>query len=284
MKLIRHGRPGEEKPGLVDCEGNWRDLTGTIDDIGPETLCDTTLTRLRALDPFSLPMVDKNTRLGPCVAGSRMFLAIGLNYRDHALESGQPVPEEPILFNKSTASISGPNDDVPLPAGSEKLDWEVELGVVIGSDCRYVSPERALEHVAGYCIVNDISERAYQMERGGQWVKGKSHDGFGPIGPWLVTSDEIPDPHNLDMFLDVSGTRRQTGNTKTMIFDIPEIVSYTSRFMTLRPGDIIATGTPPGVGLGMKPPLYLGVGDTMRLGIAGLGEQHQTVVACSYGD
>ena len=222
-------------------------------------------------------------RLGPCVAGTRMFLAIGLNYRDHAIEAGQPIPTEPILFMKATASISGPCDDVPLLPGSEKLDWEVELGVVIGTTCRRVPLEHALDHVAGYCVVNDISERAWQMERGGQWVKGKSHDGYGPIGPWLVTRDEIADPQDLDMYLDVSGTRRQTGNTRTMIFGVAEVVSYVSGFMTLRPGDVIATGTPPGVGLGMQPPRYLVAGDTMRLGIAGLGEQCQTVVASSSG-
>ena len=282
MKLIRHGRPGEEKPGLVDSTGALRDLSAHLDDIGPETLDDATLDRLRALTPESLPEIDPETRLGPCVADSRMFLAIGLNYRDHALEAGQPIPEEPILFSKSTASISGPNDDVPLLAGSEKLDWEVELGVVIGRDCSHVGSDEALDHVAGYCIVNDVSERSWQMERGGQWVKGKSHDGYGPTGPWLVTRDEVPDPQNLDMFLDVGDTRRQTGNTATMIFGVAEVIAYASRFMTLRAGDLIATGTPPGVGLGMKPPVYLSAGDTMRLGIAGLGEQRQTVVASSH--
>jgi len=283
MKLLRHGEPGREKPGLLDASGTIRDLSSVIGDIDADTLSDAALARLAGLDTGSMPAVDGSVRLGPCLAGTRMFLAIGLNYRDHAIEAGQPVPTEPILFMKAAASISGPNDDVPIAPGSEKLDWEVELGVVIGADCRHVAQEKALDHVAGYCVVNDVSERAWQMERGGQWVKGKSHDGYGPIGPWLVTRDEIADPQDLDMFLDVNRTRRQTGNTRTMVFGVAEIIAYVSRFMALRPGDIIATGTPPGVGLGMKPPQYLAAGDTMHLGIAGLGEQRQTVVASRFG-
>jgi len=281
MKLLRYGLPGQEKPGLLDDGGVIRDLSAVIDDIGPATLDDSTLDRLRALGADSLPRVDAGTRLGPCVSGCRMFLAIGLNYHDHAREAGQPIPDEPILFMKSTACISGPNDDVPMPGDASKLDWEVELGLVIGTTARNVVEARALEHVAGYFVVNDVSERAWQFERGGQWVKGKSQDAFGPIGPWLVTRDEIRDVQDLSMFLDVNGERRQRGTTGEMIFGVAEIVSYVSRFMTLRPGDVIATGTPPGVGLGMKPPSYLSVGDVMHLGIAGLGEQRQTVVAGS---
>jgi 2-keto-4-pentenoate hydratase/2-oxohepta-3-ene-1,7-dioic acid hydratase in catechol pathway len=283
MKLLRHGPAGQEKPGLLDASGTIRDLSSVAGDIDGAVLSDAKLAELARVDTASLPVVDGATRLGSCVAGARMFLAIGLNYRDHAIEAGQPIPTEPILFMKAAASMSGPNDDVPIAPGSVKLDWEVELGVVIGKDCRHVPQERALDHVAGYCVINDVSERAWQMERGGQWVKGKSHDGYGPTGPWLVTRDEVPDPQNLDMFLDVNGTRRQTGNTRTMVFGVAEIIAYVSRFMTLRPGDVIATGTPPGVGLGMKPPQYLAAGDTMHLGIASLGEQRQTVVPSRFG-
>lgn len=279
MKLLRCGPPGEERPAILDASGTIRDLSGAIDDLGPERLSDAALARLAALDAGSLPPVPAGARIGPCVAGTRTFLAIGLNYHDHAREAGQPIPAEPILFMKGTGCIAGPDDDVPLPPGSTKLDWEVELGVVIGTTCRHVGRAEALSHIAGYCVVNDLSERAYQMERGGQWVKGKAYDGFGPVGPWLVTRDEVPDPQALEIFLDVNGQRRQSGNTGQMIFSVAEIVSYVSDFMTLRPGDIITTGTPPGVGLGMKPPQFLAVGDELRLGIAGLGEQRQRVVA-----
>lgn len=279
MKLLRCGPPGKEKPAILDASGTIRDLSAVVDDLGPEMLSDAALARLAALDAGGLPQVPAGTRIGPCVAGTRTFLAIGLNYHDHAREAGQPIPSEPILFMKGTGCIAGPDDPVPLPPGSTRLDWEAELGVVIGSTCRHVGRAEALSHVAGYCVVNDVSERAYQLERGGQWVKGKAYDGFGPVGPWLVTRDEVPDPQALEIFLDVNGQRRQTGNTSEMIFTVAEIVSYVSDFMTLRPGDIITTGTPPGVGLGMKPPQFLAVGDEMRLGIAGLGEQRQRVVA-----
>lgn len=278
MKLLRYGPKGQEKPGLLDAGGGIRDLSGVVRDIDGTAISASGLRELQELDVAALPLVDAPGRLGPCVAGSGTFLAIGLNYHDHARESGQPIPAEPILFMKATSCISGPNDDVPLPPGAEKLDWEVELGVVIGETCRHISEEAALDHVAGYCVVNDVSERAYQMERGGQWVKGKSYDGFGPIGPYLVTRDEVPDPQALEMFLNVNGERKQSGNTGTMIFSVAEIVSYVSRFMTLRPADIVTTGTPPGVGLGQKPPRYLSAGDQMHLGIAGLGEQRQRVV------
>ncbi len=279
MKLLRYGPQGQEKPALLDASGQLRDLSGLIGDIDAAALSKAGLARLRAADPESLPLVPASQRLGPCIAAGGSFLAIGLNYHDHAKEAGLPIPEEPILFMKAPSCICGANDDVLLPPGSEKLDWEVELGVVIGETCRHVGEAEALEHVAGYCIVNDVSERAYQMERGGQWVKGKSYDSFGPIGPYLVTRDEVPDPQDLEMFLDVNGARVQTGHTGTMIFAVAEIVSYLSRFMTLRPGDLITTGTPPGVGLGFKPPRYLKAGDEMHLGISGLGEQKQRVVA-----
>ncbi|MEX0921973.1 MAG: fumarylacetoacetate hydrolase family protein [Rhodovibrionaceae bacterium] len=279
MKLLRYGPAGQEKPALLDAAGQPRDLSGLIGDIDAAALSGAGLERLRAADPESLPRIETPGRLGPCVAGCGTFLGIGLNYSDHAKEAGQPEPKEPILFMKAASCISGPNDDVPLPPDATKLDWEVELGVVIGETCRHVSEAAALDHVAGYCVVNDVSERAFQMERGGQWVKGKSYDGFGPVGPYLVTRDEVPDPQDLDMFLEVNGKRMQDGNTGTMIFSVAEIVSYVSRFMTLRPADIVTTGTPPGVGLGLKPPRYLSVGDEMRLGIAGLGEQRQRVVS-----
>ena len=279
MKLLRYGPVGQEKPGLVDADGKIRDLTGHVADIAGEALSPAGLARLKALDPHRLKLVEGNPRLGPCVGSVPKLVAVGLNYYDHAAETGNPVPSEPILFMKATSSITGPNDNVMIPRGAEKTDWEVELGIVIGSVARYVPGEDSLKYVAGYCVVNDVSERSYQMERGGQWTKGKSADTFGPIGPWLVTADEVPDPQALEMFLDVNGMRRQTGNTKTMIFGVAHLVSYISHFMTLMPGDVIPTGTPPGVGLGMKPPVFLKPGDEMRLGITGLGEQRQKVVA-----
>ena len=279
MKLLRYGAPGKERPGLLDAEGTIRDLSRVIDDIGPEQLSDAALAKLRRLDPKKLPAVRGDPRLGPPVAGVSKFVAIGLNYRDHAIESGAPIPKEPVVFMKATSCIQGPNDPVMLPKGSKKTDWEVELGVVIGKRARYVSRKEALSYVAGYCVVNDVSEREFQLERGPQWDKGKGCDTFGPIGPWLVTRDEVPNPQRLNLWLDLNGTRMQTGNTKTMIFPVATLVSYVSRFMTLLPGDVITTGTPPGVGLGMKPPRYLKRGDVMRLGIDGLGEQQQKVIA-----
>lgn len=279
MKLLRYGPPGQEKPGLVDRDGRIRDLSGKLKDIGPDALAPAKLAELSRIDPSSLPLVDGNPRLGPCVADVPKLVCVGLNYADHAAESGMPIPKEPVLFMKATTAINGPNDDVMLPKGSEKGDWEVELGIVIGTKAQYVSVHDAMRHVAGYCVVNDVSEREYQLERGGQWVKGKSSDTFAPIGPWMVTKDEIPDPQALDLFCEVNGKRMQNGNTRTMIFPVEHLVSYISHFITLLPGDIIPTGTPPGVGLGMKPnPVFLKPGDTMRLGIAGLGEQKQRVV------
>lgn len=278
MKLVRYGRPGREKPGLIDAEGKLRDLSGVIDDIGPEQLSDKSLARLARIKPASLPAVHGKPRFGVPVNGVGKFLAIGLNYSDHAAESNMPIPTEPILFTKAITSLAGPDDDVMQPKESTKMDWEVELGVVIGTRAHHVSERQALAHVAGYCIVNDVSERAFQLERGGSWDKGKGCDGFGPVGPWLVTRDEIANPQRLAMWLDVNGVRRQTGNTKTMIFSVAKIVSYVSRFITLMPGDIIATGTPPGVGMGMKPQQFLSPGDEMHLGIEGLGEQRQKVV------
>jgi len=278
MKLLRYGQPGAELPGLLDAEGRIRDLSGIIGDVAGLALEPDSLDRIARIDPETLPRVDGNPRLGPCVGNVSKLVCVGLNYSDHAAEAGQAVPPEPILFQKATSCIVGPDDDVMLPRGSEKTDWEVELGIVIGTRARYVSQDKALDHVAGYCVVNDVSERAYQIERAGQWTKGKSADTFGPIGPWLVTRDEVPDPQALDMFLDVNGQRRQTGNTRTMVFGVRHLVSYISEFMTLLPGDIIATGTPPGVGLGMKPPQFLKAGDVMHLGVAGLGEQRQKVV------
>ncbi len=280
MKLLRFGAAGEEKPGLIDAQGRVRDLSSVVPDINGDLLNDRAIAGLAAVDTSSLPVVAEGARLGPCVANVGKFVCVGLNYSDHAAESGMDVPEEPVLFFKATSAICGPNDDTIIPRGATKTDWEVELGVVIGSEARYVSIADAMKHVAGYCVVNDLSERAFQMERGGQWVKGKSADTFGPIGPWLVTRDEVPDPHNLNMWLEVDGVRRQDGNTRTMIFKVPEIVSYISQFMSLQPGDVISTGTPPGVGLGIKPePIYLHAGQTMHLGIDGLGEQHQRTVA-----
>lgn len=279
MKLVRYGRPGREKPGLIDAEGKLRDLSAIIDDVGPAQLSDKALAKLARLKPAKLPLVRGKPRLGVPVAGIGKLVAIGLNYSDHAAESGMPIPQEPIVFMKAITSLNGPNDDVMLPKEASKADWEVELGVVIGTKAQYVSEREALSHVAGYCIVNDVSERAFQLERGGSWDKGKGCDTFGPIGPWLVTADEIPDPQALDLWLEVDGVRRQTGSTRTMIFDVPTLVSYVSQFMSLQPGDIISTGTPPGVGLGMKPPVYLSPGQTMHLSITGLGEQRQTTVA-----
>lgn len=280
MKLARYGAPGAEKPALVDADGTLRDLSGTVEDIAGDTLSAETLARLAALDPATLPAVDGEPRLGPCVGGVGKLICIGLNYSDHAAETGAAVPEEPIIFMKATSAIVGPNDDVVIPRGSTKLDWEVELGIVIGTTAKYVSEADALDHVAGFCVCNDVSERAFQIERSGQWTKGKSCDTFGPIGPWLVTRDEVGDPQSLGMWLDVDGERRQDGSTKTMIFGAAHLVAYLSDLMTLHPGDVISTGTPPGVGMGMKPePLYLSAGQTMRLGIEKLGEQTQKVVA-----
>lgn len=279
MKLVRYGHPGQEKPGLMDATGQLRDLSSLVSDIGPDQLRDAALEALRQHDTSTLPTVEGAPRLGSPLTGTRKFIAIGLNYADHAAESGLPIPAEPVVFMKATSCIQGPNDAVMLPRGSVKTDWEVELGVVIGTRARYVSEAEALSHVAGYCTVNDISEREYQIERGGTWDKGKGCDTFGPLGPWLVTRDDITDPQNLNMWLDVNGQRMQTGSTQTMVFSVAKIVSYVSEFMTLEPGDVITTGTPPGVGLGMKPPVYLKAGDTMTLGIEGLGEQRQTVVA-----
>jgi 2-keto-4-pentenoate hydratase/2-oxohepta-3-ene-1,7-dioic acid hydratase in catechol pathway len=276
---MRHGARGAEKPALVDDHGRVHDLSAVLPDIGCETLAPAQLERLRRLDPASLPVVSQPGRIAPPWRGMGKFLCIGLNYSDHAAETGSPIPKEPIIFMKPTSALVGPNDPVVLPQGSVKGDWEVELGVVIGTTARYVSEADALKHVAGYCIVNDVSEREYQMERGGTWDKGKGCDTFGPVGPWLVTADEIPDPQNLEMFLDVNGQRCQHGNTKTMIFGVAQLVAYCSRFMTLYPGDLISTGTPPGVGLGMKPPKFLKAGDEMHLGIAHLGEQRQKVHA-----
>jgi 2,4-diketo-3-deoxy-L-fuconate hydrolase len=278
MKLVRYGNPGKEKPGLIDAQGTLRDLSKVVPDIGPAQLDAAVLAKLAKLDTAKLPAVRGTPRIGCPVAGVGKFVAIGLNYADHAAESGAPIPKEPIVFMKATTCIQGPNDPVMLPKGSVKSDWEVELGIVIGTRARYVTQKAALEHVAGYCTINDVSEREYQIERGPQWDKGKGCDTFGPIGPWLVTRDEIANVQKLSMWLDLNGKRMQTGNTKTMIFGVAKLVSYVSQFMTLMPGDVITTGTPPGVGLGMKPPLYLKKGDVMTLGIEGLGEQRQVVV------
>ena len=278
MKLVRYGNPGQEKPGIIDAEGKLRDLSGVIQDLGPEQLGDAALAKLRKLKTANLPPVKGSPRMGSPVSGVGKFIAIGLNYADHAAESGLPLPIEPIVFMKATTCIQGPNDPVMLPKGSKKTDWEVELGVVIGTKARYVSQKDALSFVAGYCTINDVSEREYQIERGGTWDKGKGCDTFGPLGPWLVTRDDVPNPQKLSMWLDLNGKRMQTGSTRTMVFSVAKLVSYVSQFMTLMPGDVITTGTPPGVGLGMKPPLYLKKGDVMTLGIEGLGEQHQLVV------
>jgi 2-keto-4-pentenoate hydratase/2-oxohepta-3-ene-1,7-dioic acid hydratase in catechol pathway len=281
MKLLRYGPAGFEKPGLLDSSGAIRDLSGVVDHVTSEHLSDKGLAKLAKIKPESLPKVDGSPRLGVPYLGISKFIAIGLNYADHAAESNLPIPSEPIVFSKATTCISGPNDDIMLPRDSTKTDWEVELGVVIGTTARYVEKERALAHVAGYCVINDISERNFQLERGSQWDKGKGCDTFGPIGPWLVTRDEVPDPQALDMWLDLNGEPMQRGNTRTMVFGVAQLVSYVSQFMTLLPGDIITTGTPPGVGMGKKPQRYLKAGDRMTLGIAGLGEQRQRVVAWS---
>ncbi|MFT3727923.1 MAG: fumarylacetoacetate hydrolase family protein [Terricaulis sp.] len=279
MKLLRYGPVGQEKPGLLDADGNVRDLSAHVFDINAAALSRDALARLRALDPNTLPNKGGDVRYGAPVAGIGKFIAIGLNFSDHAAESNMPAPTEPIIFMKATTCIQGPNDAVMLPRESQKTDWEVELGVVIGTTARYVSETAALSHVAGYLVVNDVSERAYQLERGGTWDKGKGCDTFGPIGPWLVTSDEVGDPQTLDMWLDLNGARVQSGNTRTMIFGVAALVSYCSQFMTLAPGDVITTGTPPGVGMGMKPPRFLKAGDVVELGIAKLGQQKQRVIA-----
>jgi len=278
MKLLRYGPKGQEKPGMLDTAGKLRDLSATIADVNPETLAPAALDKLRKLDPASLPPVAGTPRLGACLTQIPKIVCVGLNYTDHAKETNSPIPKEPILFMKATTSLSGPNDDVMLPKGSVKGDWEVELGIVIGTVARYVSVHDALKHIAGYCVVNDVSEREFQLERGGQWMKGKSADTFCPVGPWLVTADEVPDPGKLDLFCEVNGKKMQNGTTANLIFSVAHIVSYASHFMTLMPGDVIPTGTPAGVGLGMKPPVFLKAGDTMRLGITGLGEQQQKVV------
>ncbi|MCY4151852.1 MAG: fumarylacetoacetate hydrolase family protein [Aestuariivita sp.] len=278
MKLLRYGLSGREKPGLLDAEGVIRDLSNIIDDIKGDSLSDAALDRLRALDVSALPVVEGTPRIGACVSDVGKFICIGLNYADHAAESGMALPEEPVIFFKATSAIIGPNDAVEIPRGSVKTDWEVELGVVIGKTAKYVRKDNALDHVAGYCVINDISERDFQLHRSGQWVKGKSADTFGPIGPWLVTRDEIPDPQDLAMYLEVNGRRYQGGSTRTMHFDVAMVVSHLSQFMSLQAGDVISTGTPPGVGMGQTPETYLKPGDEMELGIAGLGVQRQRVI------
>lgn len=278
MKLVRFGVPGAEKPGIVDADGTIRDLSGVVGDIGGATLSDAGIGQLRGLDLGLLPAVDPGVRLGACVAGTGKFICIGLNYADHAAESGMAVPSEPVVFMKATSAICGPNDQVLIPRGSVKTDWEVELGVVIGARAKYVTEADALSYVAGYCVINDVSERAFQIERQGQWTKGKSCDTFGPTGPWLVTRDEVADPQNLGMWLKVNGETRQDGSSKTMVYGCAFLVSYLSQFMSLEPGDVISTGTPPGVGMGMKPPVYLRAGDVIELGIEGLGAQRQVCI------
>lgn len=278
MKLVRYGDLGHERPALLDAQGALRDLSAVVPDIAGQALDPESLARIRSLAPDALPVVKGSHRIGACVGAVGKFICVGLNYTDHAAESGMAIPEEPVLFMKATSAIVGPNDRIEIPRSSAKTDWEVELGIVIGKAAKYVSVAEAYDHIAGYCIINDVSERSFQLERGGQWDKGKGCDTFGPVGPWLVTPDEIANPHELDMWLDVDGRRYQNGNTRTMIFDVPTIVSYISQFMSLQPGDIISTGTPPGVGLGQKPPVYLKAGQTIRLGITGLGEQQQTTV------
>lgn len=277
MKLLRYGARSAEKPGMLDADGGIRDLSGVIADLAGDVLSH--LDRLSTLDPEQLPLVDGNPRLGACVGGVGKFMCIGLNYADHAAESGMPIPTEPVLFMKASSAVCGPNDPIIIPRGSEKTDWEVELGVVIGTPAKYVSEADALSHVAGYCVINDVSERAFQIERQGQWTKGKSCDNFGQTGPWLVTPDEVADPQALDMWLTVNGEQMQNGSTKTMVYGVAHIISYLSQFFTLHPGDIISTGTPPGVGMGLKPQRYLKVGDEVQLGIAGLGQQRQVCVA-----
>jgi ureidoglycolate lyase len=278
MKLLRHGEFGNEKPGIIDHEGKIRDLSSHIPDINGDSINSESLKKIGAINLSTLPIVSNDTRLGACVGNVGKFLCIGLNYSDHAAESGLPVPSEPILFSKATSAIVGPNDNVEIPRNSSETDWEVELGIIIGKKAKYINEDEAEEYIAGYCVVNDVSERAFQIKREGQWTKGKSCDTFGPTGPYLVTKDEIPDVQNLKMYLDVNGKRMQDGSTNTMIFSAKHIVYYLSQFMSLNPGDVIATGTPPGVGLGMKPPVFLNAGDTMKLGIEGLGEQNQICI------
>ena len=279
MKLVRFGEAGAEKPGIVDRDGAIRDLSGVVADIGGAAISPEGLARLAALDTGSLPLAPEGARLGPCVANTGKFICIGLNYADHAAESGMEVPPEPVMFMKATSAICGPNDPIIIPRGSEKTDWEVELAVIIGKRAKYVSEENALDHVAGYAVTNDVSERAFQIERAGQWTKGKSCDNYGQIGPWLVTRDEVADPQNLKMWLTVNGETKQDGSTRTMVYGVAYLVSYLSHFMSLHPGDVISTGTPPGVGMGQKPPRYLKPGDVVELGIEGLGSQRQDVIA-----
>jgi 2,4-didehydro-3-deoxy-L-rhamnonate hydrolase len=283
MKLLRYGVPGQERPAILASDGSIRDLSSVVPDLAGQWLLPESMEKLRKINVSTLPKVAGQPRLGPCVGGVGKFVCIGLNYSDHAAESGMAVPREPVVFMKATSAIVGPDDDVVIPRGAEKADWEVELGVVIGKPAKYVEQSDALSHVAGYCVINDLSERAFQLEGTGQWVKGKSADTFGPIGPWLVTTDEVPDPQNLDMWLEVDGHRYQNGSTKTMVFGVAYLISYLSRFMSLRTGDVISTGTPPGVGLGQKPPVYLRPGNRIRLGVNGLGEQNQKVVAEAAG-
>ena len=278
MKLLRYGEKGQERPALLDNDGQLRDLSAVVADIAGQTLSPESIARLQDIDPSTLPLVEGSPRIGACVGQVGKFICIGLNYADHAAETGAAIPAEPVVFSKWTSAIVGPNDNVEIPRNSRKTDWEVELGVVIGKGGRYISENQAMEHVAGYCVINDVSEREFQLELGGTWDKGKGCDTFGPLGPWLVTRDEIADPHQLDLWLEVDGKRFQDGNTNTMIFDVPTIISYLSQFMSLQAGDVISTGTPPGVGLGQKPPVYLQAGQVMRLGIAGLGEQEQHVI------
>ena len=278
MKLLRYGNSGKEKPGIIDIDGNIRDLSDVIDDINGSTISPEGLNKINQIDISSLPLVSNNPRIGPCVGSVGKFLCIGLNYSDHAAETGAEAPPEPILFQKATSAIIGPNDDVEIPKNSNATDWEVELGIIIGKKAKYIEEGSSQDYIAGYCVVNDVSERDFQAKRAGQWTKGKSCDTFGPIGPYLVTKDEVPDPQDLSMTLDVNGQRMQDGSTKTMIFSVNHIVHYLSQFMSLNPGDVIATGTPPGVGLGMKPPMFLKSGDTMKLSIQGLGEQNQKCI------
>lgn len=278
MKLLRYGAKGQEKPGILDKNGQIRDLSSLVSDINGPVIA-TELEKIRNTDLSMLPVVSNDVRLGACVGNIGKFICIGLNYSDHAAETGAEVPTEPVVFNKWTSAVVGPNDDIEIPKNSLKTDWEVELGVVIGKNARYISKEQAMDYVAGYCVINDVSERAFQLEGTGSWDKGKGCDTFGPTGPWLVTKDEIVDPHNLNIWLEVDGHRYQDGNTNTMVFDVPTIVSYLSQFMSLQAGDVISTGTPPGVGLGQKPPVYLKAGQVMRLGIEGLGEQKQKVIS-----
>ncbi len=279
MKLLRYGEMGQERPALLDANGQIRDLSGAVDDIAEDTLTPEGLARLEEIDPETLPLVEGEPRIGACVGHVGKLICVGLNYADHAAEAGMDLPPEPILFMKATSSICGPNDDIRIPRGSEKTDWEVELGIVIGKEARYLEPEDAMDHVAGYCVVNDISERAFQIERAGQWVKGKSADTFGPIGPWMVTRDEVADPQDLGLWLSVDGQKYQDGTTRTMVFGVAHLVHYISQFMSLQPGDIIATGTPPGVGMGQTPQTFLRAGQVMELGIEGLGQQRQRTIA-----